>query len=88
MKTKILFVNGNLAVGGVERALVNLLNGFDNEKYEVDVLLLQSGYDYENELPSSINVIKRDTADAYGPLIRTLINAVRTRDCFSLGLRL
>lgn len=88
MKLKILFVNGNLAIGGVERALVNLLNGLEGEKYYVDLLLLQSGDAYKKEIKSKVNIIQRDTANAFGPFIPTIINAIRRKDSFTLGLRI
>jgi len=40
MKKKILFVMPSLRAGGAEKCLVNLLNEFDYNKYEVDLLLL------------------------------------------------
>lgn len=39
MKKKILITACSLEVGGIERSLVGLLNAFDYEKYDVDVLL-------------------------------------------------
>lgn len=39
MKKKILITACSLEVGGIERSLVGLLNVFDYEKYDVDVLL-------------------------------------------------
>lgn len=88
MRKKILFVNGNLAVGGVERALVNLLNSIDSDKYDVDLLLLQPGTDYLDELRENINIIRRDTTKAYGRLIPTIMRAIMKQDYFSLKLRL
>ena len=41
MKKKVLFVMSSLRQGGAERSLVNLLQTFDYEKYEVDLLLFQ-----------------------------------------------
>lgn len=39
MKKKILITACSLEIGGIERSLVGLLNTFDYEKYDVDVLL-------------------------------------------------
>ena len=41
MKKKILFINGHLIVGGVERSLVDVLRHLDYDKYDVDLLLLE-----------------------------------------------
>ena len=37
-KKKILFINGHLNAGGVERSLVDVLRHFDYGKYDVDLL--------------------------------------------------
>ena len=40
MKKKLLFINGHLNVGGVERSLVDLLRNIDYNKYDIDLLYL------------------------------------------------
>ena len=40
MKKKILFLIPNLAHGGAERVLVNLVNNLDQQKYDVTVQTL------------------------------------------------
>ena len=37
-KTDILFVNGHLNVGGVERSLIDTLKHLDYDKFNVDLL--------------------------------------------------
>ena len=83
MKKKLLFINGNLRTGGVEMALVNLLNCIDSSKYEVDLLLIQNGYDYESDLPEYVNCIKVNLEEAQGPFGASVIKNVRNRnwDC-------
>lgn len=71
-KKRILFINGHLNVGGVERSLIDILRHFDYESYEVDLLLLESYGDYFLEIPSQVNVIMYPLADASGPLVQTL----------------
>ena len=73
MKKKLLFINGNLRTGGVEMALVNLLNCIDSSKYEVDLLLIQNGYDYESDLPEYVNCIKVNLDEAQGPFGASVI---------------
>ena len=41
MKKKILVASFDLAIGGVERSLIGLLNQMDYEKYEVDLMLFK-----------------------------------------------
>ena len=40
-KKRILFINGHLNAGGVERSLVDVLRHMDYTKYAVDLLLLE-----------------------------------------------
>lgn len=87
-KLKVLFVNGNLNVGGVEMALVNLLNSLDFDRYSVDLLLLQSGDDYIDEIPKSVNVIKRNLDSAQGPLFGAIVKNVKMRNWFGISYRL
>ena len=41
MKKKILIASFDLAIGGVERSLIGLLNQIDYKKYEVDLMLFK-----------------------------------------------
>jgi len=88
VRKKILFVNGNLAVGGVEKALVNLLNSIDRNLFDIDLLLLQPEEDYLSELNVGINIIRRNITTAFGPMIPTLLKSLRQHDIFSLTFRL
>ncbi|MCA1048633.1 glycosyltransferase [Priestia aryabhattai] len=64
-KKKILVVNNNLATGGVQRSLVNLLNHI-KEEYEVTLLLFSNSGNYVQDVPSEIKVIEA------APLLRLL----------------
>lgn len=66
-KKRILFVNGHLNVGGVEKSLVDLLRTLDYSMYEVDLLLLESGGVYLEKLPHEVNVIFHNPTYIYGP---------------------
>lgn len=72
-KKKILFVNGHLNVGGVEKSLVDLLNRIDYSRYDVDVLLLEGLGDYRSRLPEQARVLYRDIRGAYGPWKKVLL---------------
>ena len=54
-KQKILFINGHLNAGGVERSLVDILKHMDYTKYAVDLLLLEDTGDYAVELPPEVH---------------------------------
>ena len=72
MKKKLLFVNGHLGVGGVEKSLVDLLRALDYSKYEVDLLLLEGKGFYYDMLPSSVHVMLYETPKAFGPFASTI----------------
>lgn len=80
MKKKLLFVNGNLNSGGVEKSLVTILRNLDYSKYEVDLLLLQPGEDYLYDIPGEVNIISKDITPIYGPILSTLINNIKLKD--------
>lgn len=56
-KKSILVVMTSLYNGGAERSLVNLLNEFDTEKYEVDLLVFARGGMFESQIPQKINFL-------------------------------
>ena len=63
-KTDILFVNGHLNVGGVERSLIDTLKHLDYDKFNVDLLLLEDLGNYACEVPKQVNIILKDTRAA------------------------
>ena len=73
VKRKILFVNGHLNVGGVEKSLVDLLRWLDYSKYDIDLLLLEEMGDYLEQIPKDVNVIHKDIRNAYGPFLYTFL---------------
>lgn len=80
MKKKLLFVNGHLNVGGVEKSLADLLCHLDYNKYEVDLLLLEGEGVYLQQIPKNVNIFFFDTTKAYGPLLKVfLVNLFRLK---------
>lgn len=86
-KKRILFVNGNLSIGGTEKSLVNLLNAIDKDKYDIDLLLIQPGRELLPQLCSGINVISKDTTSAFGPIKDTILRNIKCGKIFELTLR-
>lgn len=56
-KKEILFVMNNLNVGGAEKALVSLLQVFDYEKYNVDLLLFKKEGLFLKQVPAQVNIL-------------------------------
>lgn len=57
MKKNILFVANSLNAGGVEKALVSLLNVLPYELYDVDLLLFNKEGLFLSQVPSNVNFI-------------------------------
>ena len=85
---RILFVNGHLNTGGVERSLTDILRHMDYNQYEVDLLLLEDTGDYITELPPQVHVIFRDLHNTYGNIAGSVRRCIAARDWISLRLRI
>ena len=84
---RILFINGHLNTGGVERSLVDVLKHMDYTKYAVDLLLLEDIGDYASELPSEVNVLFRDIHHTYGSFASSIRRCIAAHDWMCLRLR-
>lgn len=56
-KKKLLFLCGNMNIGGVQKSLLSLLSLLDYEKYEVDLLLIQKGGIFMKYIPKQVNIL-------------------------------
>lgn len=88
MKKQLLFINGHLNTGGVEKSLLDILKHLDYDKYEVDLLLLEELGDYAPELPPEVHVRLMDLHNTYGSLLNALLRCVRKHDWFCFRMRL
>ena len=86
-KQKILFINGHLNAGGVERSLVDVLRHMDYTKYAVDLLLLEDTGDYASVLPSEVKVLFRDIHHTYGSFASSIRRCIVAHDWMCLRLR-
>lgn len=59
-KQKIIIISNNLATGGIQKALVNLLNELRNQ-YEITLFLFSDSGDYKNRTPNHLNIIKANS---------------------------
>ncbi len=57
---KILFITQQLAVGGVEKALINLLDLLDRERYECTLLVVEDEGGFRDRFPSWLKIIEYD----------------------------
>ena len=70
-KTRLLFVNGHLNAGGVEKSLTDLLCNMNYSVYDIDVLLLESRGSYCSLLPPQVRILSKVDHRAFGPLLKT-----------------
>lgn len=87
MKKKVLFINGHLNVGGVEKSLLDILCNIDLEKYDVELLLLEELGDYYGEIPTEIKVKLFDLHNTYGSMKDCILRCVKKKDWKSLFVR-
>lgn len=85
---KLLFVNGHLNTGGVEKSLLDILKHLDYENFEVDLLLLEELGDYASEIPEQVHVQLRCLKNTYGSVTTSLLRCIRQRDWFCFQMRL
>lgn len=60
MKKKIIFITQALWIGGIETALVNLLNNFDYDTYDVTCLIIQSSLELANRITPKCRIVVAD----------------------------
>jgi glycosyltransferase involved in cell wall biosynthesis len=83
MKTKVLFSMYALHIGGAERSLIGLLEGFDYDKYEVDLFLYRQEGEFMALLPKQVNLLP--VIPQYSTLQRPIKDIVREGHLY-LGL--
>lgn len=88
IKKTILFINGNLSVGGTERSLINIINAIDKDKYSVDLLLYQPGRELLPYLTTEVRVISKDTTESYGPIINATLGNLLKGKWFEFAIRI
>ncbi|TLS49405.1 glycosyltransferase [Paenibacillus antri] len=57
MKKRILVTAYDLEIGGIERSLINMLEHFDYERFEVDLLLFSHTGDLVRLIPTRVNLL-------------------------------
>ena len=83
----ILFINGHLNTGGVEKSLIDILKHLDYSKYNVDLLLLEELGDYISEVPDQVHVILHSLKNTYGSFAGSLLRCIQERDSFCFIMR-
>lgn len=84
---KLLFINGHMNCGGVEKALLEILRHMDYSRFDVDLLLLEEIGDYAEEIPPQVNVRLMSLKNTYGSWWKCLLSCAIHLDWFSFRMR-
>lgn len=76
-KRKLLFTANTLCMGGIENALVNLLNYIDYNKYSVDLVLEKKEGEFLNKINKNVNVKELKVSTNKIVVIRKIVNLTR-----------
>lgn len=76
-KKKIIFFSKNLNIGGMEKALVILLNSLNKEKYDITLVLEEKTGDLLQQLDSNITIKEYRLSNNKNILIRKIINFIK-----------
>lgn len=56
-KNKILITVFDMEIGGIERSLINMLESFDYDKYDVDLFICHHSGDFLSLIPDKVNLL-------------------------------
>lgn len=76
-KKKLLFTAYSLEIGGIETALVNLLNRLDYKKYDVTLILEKKEGIFLKEIPKEVEVIEYRISKCKFVLFRKISNRLK-----------
>ena len=77
MKKKIIFMSYSLCIGGIEKALINLLNKLDYSKYDVTLLLEKKEGELLNKLNSNVKIYDYDICRSKNIIYRKFRNGLK-----------
>ena len=74
---KIVFTAYNVDMGGIERALINLLKTIDYSKNEVTLILEKKEGIFLNEIPDAVKIVEYKISNFKFVPIRKIVNRFR-----------
>jgi glycosyltransferase involved in cell wall biosynthesis len=77
MKKRILFTMYAMEIGGIERSLINMLESFDYDSYEVDLLIFCHTGEFMGMIPDQVNVLPESRS--YAAIRKPLRDCLRQR---------
>lgn len=76
-KKKIIFLSYSLCIGGIEKALITLLNKLDYSKYDVTLLLEKKEGELLPKLNKNVKIYNYDTCNSKHILYRKIRNGLK-----------
>ncbi|TDL31816.1 glycosyltransferase [Jeotgalibacillus sp. S-D1] len=83
---KILIASFDMEIGGVERSLVSMLNNFDYENYQVDLMLYRHQGDLMNLLSEKVTLLNE--VPQYTTFRKTILENIREKQVAIAGSRI
>lgn len=77
MAKKLLFTAYSLGLGGIEKALVNLLNRLDYKKYDVTLILEKKEGIFLEQIPKEVKVLEYKISDNKIVILRKIYNRLK-----------
>lgn len=77
MKKDILISVYDMEIGGIERSLVNMLENFDYQNYNVDLLIFHHTGDLMDFLPKQVNILPQN--DKYTVFRRPILQCIKEK---------
>lgn len=77
MKKKIIFLSSTLCIGGIEKALIELLNRLDYNKYDVTLFLENKEGELLNKINKNVKVYNYNLSHNKNVLIRKISNGFK-----------
>lgn len=76
-KKKILFTAYNLGIGGVEKALVNLLNNMDYNKYDVTLYLQLASGEFLDQVDKNVKIYGYNLSKLKNKILKRISNILK-----------
>ena len=77
MKKRLLFCSYDLNIGGIENALINLLNNMDYSKYDITLILEKKEGVFLDKLNSNVHVKEYKVSSCKNIIFRKLYNFIK-----------
>ena len=77
---KVLIASFDMEVGGVERSLISMLNNFDYENNEVDLMLYSHTGDFMPFLTDKVNLLNENRR--YSTFRKSIVQTLKEGNCF------